>query len=74
MNNDFIAVIVILWWSESLVSMILLFWKHLLLFVNRTSMELGFEGFLKQVGSFMRFVRLKVSQNSANSVSVISEL
>ena len=73
-NKDFITVIVILWWPESPVSIIALFWKHFLLFINKTSIELGFKGFLKQVGTFMRLVRLKVSQNSPNSVSVGSEL
>ena len=71
-NKDFRTVIVILWWSESPVSIILLFWKPFLLFVNKTSIELGFKGLLKQVGSFMRLVRLKVSQNIPNSVSVVS--
>ena len=74
MNKDFITVIVILWWSESPVSIILLFWKHFRLFHNKTSIELGSKGFLKQLGSVMRLVRLKVSQSSPNSVSVVSEL
>ena len=44
------------------------------LFVSKMSIELGFQRFLKQVGSLIRLVRLYVSQNSVISVFVTSEL
>ena len=49
-------------------------WKDLDLLVNIKSIQLGFSGFLKKVGCFIRFVRLYDLQKYFMVVSSISAL
>ena len=65
----FRTVIVILWWSESPHSRVILFWKLWGRFVKITPIELRFNGFLKHVASLIKFFRLYESQNAFMSFS-----
>ena len=62
-----------LWWSDNPVSIVVLFRNILSLFVRIRSIVLGLCGFLKQVDSYIKLLKLKVLQKLIIIVSIISE-
>ena len=63
-----------LWKSESPVSRVSELQILLSLFVNTRSIVLGFSGFLKHLGFFIKFLRKCKLQKFFKFVSVVSEL
>ena len=74
LKNILRTVTVNLWKSKSPVSRVSELQKLLGLFVNMRSIVLGFYGFLKPVGFFIKILRKYKLQKSFKFVSVISEL
>ena len=70
----FITPTIIFWKLDSPVPIKYVFFKLSGLFINSKSMHVGFSGFIKHIGSFIRFCILQILQNFFKVESSMHEL